>query len=324
MKLIYTVCTASYLYQAFSLGDSIKKTNPDYELIICLTDKMPEVNFPIPYKILPVESINFPALEEYSQKFSIIELACAFKPIFAFYLLKSYPSLEKLIYLDTDIYLYDSLVGIEKNLDEHDIILTPHITKAIPLSERWNEKQYLNAGLYNAGFIAFKRTENSLKFLDWWQTHLNKYGYLDYCKGMGADQLCLNFVPVFYEKVLVDYNPSLNIAYWNLQERELNFVDGKYFVNQNTPLVFFHFSGYNPDKPTLISKHFKLPKNRSQKALKQIIKEYRTELIKNHFNDLKGIIPAYGIYTVPPKEKHPIVKFIEKSAWKVINYVENY
>ncbi len=324
MKLIYTVCTSNYLYQALSLGDSIKKTNPDYEFIICLADKMPDFKLNLPYKVLLLENINFLAFEDYSQKFKILELACALKPVFAQYLLHLYPSLDKIIYLDTDIFVYSSLEGVEKNLDEYDIILTPHITKAISLSERWNEKQYLNSGLYNAGFIAFKRTENSLKFLDWWQTHLNKYGYVNYCQGMFVDQLCLNFVPIFYDKVLIDYNPSLNIAYWNLQERELSFNNGQYFVDKNMPLVFFHFSGYNPDKPTLISKHYKLPKNRSQKALKQIIKEYRTVLINNHFNDLKGIIPAYGIYTVPPKEKNPVVKIIEKSAWKIINYVENF
>ncbi|MDR6564296.1 MULTISPECIES: hypothetical protein [unclassified Arcicella] len=324
MKLIYTVCTSNYLYQALTLGESIEKTNPDYEFIICLADKIPVLDFEIPYKIIPVESINFPALEDYSTKFITLELACALKPIFALHLLAIYPALEKLIYLDTDIYLYRSLEDVEKNLDEHDIIITPHITKEIPLSERWNEKQYLNAGLYNAGFIAFKRTENTLKFLDWWQTHLNKYGYLDYCKGMGADQLCLNFVPVFYDKVLIDYNPGLNIAYWNFQERELSVKDGSYFVNDINPLVFFHFSGYNPEKPKLVSKHLKLSSNKNQQALKQILQQYRISLIKNHFNYFKGIIPAYGIYVAPPKEKHIVGKLIEKSAWKVINYIENF
>ncbi len=324
MKLIYTVCTSNYLYQALTLGESINKTNPDYEFIICLTDKMPTLDFEIPYKIILVENINFPLLEDYTNKFTTFEFTCAFRPIFALHILGLYSTLEKLIYLDTDIYLYESLEGIEKNLDEHDIILTPHITKEIPLSEQWNEKKYLNSGLYNSGFIAFKHTENTLKFLDWWKTHLSKYCYVDYCKGMFVDQLCLNFVPVFYEKVLIDYNPSLNIAYWNLQERKLCFKNDKYFVNETNPLVLFHFSGYNPDKPKLISKHFKIPNIKSQKALMQIVKEYRISLIKNHFNYFKGIIPAYGIYVAPPKEKHIVGKLIEKSAWKVINYIENF
>lgn len=324
MKLIYTVCTSNYLYQALTLGDSIKKTNPDYELVICLTDKLPATEIEIPYQLITIGTINFDGLEEYSKKFTIIELACACKPIFAQHLLAKYPTLDKLIYMDTDIYLYGKLTAIEDNLDVHDIIITPHITREISLAERWNEKQYLNSGLYNAGFIAFKRCENTFNFLSWWRTHLNKYGYLDYCKGMGADQLCLNFVPIFYDNVLIDYNPAQNIAYWNLQERELSIKNGQYFVNEDIPLIFFHFSGYNPEKPKLISKHFKLPKNRSQKALKQIIKEYRTELIKNHFTYFKNIIPTYGIYIIPPKEKNLLVKFIEKSAWKVINYVENY
>lgn len=324
MKLIYTVCTANYLYQALTLGDSLKETNPDYELIICLTDEIPDTSVEIPYRIIPISTLNLPYLQEFSDKYTVIELACACKPIFGLHLLETYPTLEKLIYFDTDICVYQPLTQIEKNLDEYDILLTPHITKAIPLAEKWNEKQYLNAGLYNAGFVAFKRTENTMKFLTWWKTHLKEYGYYDFCRGMGVDQLCLNFAPIFFEKVLVDYNPAHNIAYWNLRERTLTYKNHQYVVNDHHPLTFFHFSGYSPDRPTLISKHFSLAQQNTQPALKQIFEAYHQALIRNHYAYFKGLIPTYGKFSPPPKQKNFVVKFIEKSAWKVINFIEHY
>ena len=47
----------------------------------------------------------------------------------------------------------------------------------------------------------------------------------------------------------------MNVAYWNLHERELTRdATGRWFVNDQ-PLRFFHFSGFNPREPHLLSKH---------------------------------------------------------------------
>ena len=324
MKLIYTVCTANYLYQALTLGESLQKTNPDYELIIGLADELPVIDFEIPYQLISIKDLNFPHLEEYHQKYSTLELACACKPIFALHILEKYPDIETLIYCDTDIYFYNRLVQIEEYLQEKDIILTPHITQEIQLTEKWNEKEILNAGLYNAGFIAVKRSENTFRFLNWWKSHLKDYGFYDFCQGMGVDQLCLNFVPIFFENVLIDYNPTHNMAYWNLRERALTFENNQYIVNHKFPLIYFHFSGYNPENQKVLSRHIDLKKSKDNTVLNAILAEYHHALLKNHYDLLKNFVPKFGVYTPPPKTKNTIVKFIEKASWKVINFIENY
>jgi hypothetical protein len=182
----------------------------------------------------------------------------------------------------------------------------------------------LNAGLYNTGFVAMKRSENTFKFLKWWKNHLKDYGYYDFCNGMGIDQLCVNFVPIFYDKVLIEYNPAYNLAYWNLHERKVEFIDGKVIINGKENLLFFHFSGYTPDKPNLLSKHVKSSKIGNYPVLKPLFKEYNKALLRNHFQFFKQIIPAYGTFIPPKKENNFVVKLIEKSAWKVINFIENY
>ena len=237
---------------------------------------------------------------------------------------EKYPDLEKLIYFDTDLWIMDSIESIEKNLDSYDIIITPHITQPIDLQKEWNEKQFLNAGLYNTGFVGMKRSENTFKFLNWWKNHLKDFGYYDFCNGMGIDQLCVNFVPIFYDKVLIEYSPAYNLAYWNIHERKVTFDNGKYVINGREKLMFFHFSGYTPDKPNLLSKHIKSSKISNYPVLKILFKEYNEALLRNHFHFFKQIIPTYGMYNLPKKEKNFVSKFVEKSAWKAINFIENF
>ena len=211
MKLIYTVCTANYLYQALTMGESLKKTNPDYELIIGLVDKLPLTDFEIPYQIIPISEVQEVNLSGFKGEYTVMEVATACKPIFGLYLFEKYPDLQKLLYFDTDLWITDSVETIEKSLDSYDIIITPHITQPIDLQEEWNEKQFLNAGLYNTGFVGMRRSENTFKFLNWWKNHLKDYGYYDFCNGMGIDQLCVNFVPIFYDKVLIEYSPKMGL-----------------------------------------------------------------------------------------------------------------
>ena len=324
MKLIYTVCTANYLYQALTMGESLKKTNPDYELIIGLVDELPVMDFEIPYQIIQISEVQEVNLAGFKGEYTVMEVATACKPVFGLYLFEKYIALEKLIYFDTDLWITDTIESIEKNLDSYDIIITPHITQPIDLQEEWNEKQFLNAGLYNTGFVGMKRSENTFKFLNWWKNHLKEYGYYDFCNGMGIDQLCVNFVPIFYDKVLIEYSPAYNLAYWNIHEREVTFENGKYVINRIENLMFFHFSGYTPDKPNLLSKHIKSSKISNYVVLNPLFKEYNEALLRNYFQFFKQIIPAFGKYNPPKKEKNFVATFIEKLAWKMINIIENF
>ena len=57
-----------------------------------------------------------------------------------------------------------------------------------------------------------------------------------------------------YTRVHIVRDTSYNVAYWNLDHRDLTYIDGTYLVD-GQPLHFFHFSGYSPNAPYLLSKH---------------------------------------------------------------------
>ena len=58
--------------------------------------------------------------------------------------------------------------------------------------------------------------------------------------------------------------------------------------------------------------------------LKTLFSDYNEALLRNHFQFFKSIIPAYGIFNPPKKEKNFVTQIVEKSTWKVINFIENF
>jgi len=67
--------------------------------------------------------------------------------------------------------------------------------------------------------------------------------FFDSKRGMFAEQLWLNLVPIYFNKVDILRHEGCNVSYWNLHERFLSEIDNVYYVNQKIPLIFYHYSG---------------------------------------------------------------------------------
>ncbi len=322
MNLIFTVCSANQLPQAFALGKAIQQHQPACEFVIGLADEMPTTS-DLPFKIIPITVLALPFFEKMSKQFTSAEFVAACKPAFASYFFKENPTLEKLICIDPWILVTDSLSEVFDKLSEANILLTPNISAAIDLKRECNEMQFLNEGLYSSGFIGMKRSETTVAFLGWWQTHLLKYGYLDYEKGMGSDLLCLNFVPLFYDKVTVDFDPAYNVAFWNLSEKTIEYKEGTYWINGQKKMVFFNFKGYSFQKPTHLSSYWKSAHLKNFPVLKPLVEHYQQALINQKASEFASIIPAYGRYVPTPKELNFIEKGVKSIAKGIINTINN-
>jgi lipopolysaccharide biosynthesis glycosyltransferase len=257
MILVFTICSNNYLAQAITLGQSLIRNNPDYLFKIGLVDKKnSQIDYgTLNFEVIEVEKIGIGELDKMILRYDIQELNTAVKPFFFKYFFNSGDSFDKIIYLDPDILVYSSFSELEKELDKYDILVTPHISGPINDDRLPSENSFLNAGLYNLGFIAIKKAPNSQNMVDWWSQRLTNKGFNDVKNGMFTDQIWINFVPIFFEKVSIFTHSGYNMAYWNLHERVLSVNSTNIIVNNNYPLVFFHFSGYSPHKPEAISKY---------------------------------------------------------------------
>jgi hypothetical protein len=287
---VFTIVSRNYFAYARTLGDSLKKSNPDVEFNILIVDRK-DLDFErqhADWKITWVEDLGIPQFEHVAFKYDILELNTNVKPTFAKRLLGQY---EKVIYLDPDIYVYDRLQRILDLLDKHAVVLTPHITEPIDDDKLPGEPEFLNSGIYNLGFAAFNNTAESLKLLSWWERRCLNLAYNEQAMGFFVDQKWMDFVPSLCATAFVLRDRQYNVAYWNLHERTVDW-DGCRPCVDGLPLTFFHFSGLPPEGDDRVSKYQTRFRLKERPDVLPLFVSYR-ELLKvnGHDNYLKL---AYG------------------------------
>jgi hypothetical protein len=293
--VVVTTCSANHLAQANALGDSLLKYNPGYKYVIGLADKLSEAvkkDFRFPYEIIQAEDLKLPAFNEMYKRYNTFELNCALKSFFLDHVMRR-DKPAKLLFMDSDVLAFHSLDYITGQLNDHSILLTPHIFSPFPAdSHKPQERDILKAGLYNAGFIALKNDQTGNAFLKWWTDRMVDQCYERPKMGWVVDQNWLNFAPIYFDNVLAVSHLGCNVAYWNLHERKIDKRGNEYFVNDEYPLLFFHFSGYQFSLPEIISRHGSRQNMRDFPMLKELFDTYHGMLRENrHAEMLK--IPCY-------------------------------
>ncbi|QJW90730.1 glycosyl transferase [Spirosoma taeanense] len=302
MTLAFTICSVNYLAQARTLGDSLRQTNPNYQYVIGLVDKlsvaslspelMPE------YPMVEVDQIGIPDFAAMCDRYDITELNTAVKPFYIDYFIKKSPDVTEIIYFDPDIIVFQPLDKLNRDLAEHSIVLTPHTCSPTPDWERPNEQHHLNTGIFNLGFIGLRNDSTAQQFVDWWKRRLVYECRIDLCNGLFVDQHWVNFAPVYYDNVLIDHYLGYNVAYWNLHERYLSTDEtGQWRVNETDYLHFFHYSGYNPYRPDEVSKYQTRYTFLERPDARPLFDLYRDRLLTN-FNDQYRQYPC--VYIKPP------------------------
>jgi hypothetical protein len=306
MTLIFTLCSNNYLAQAITLGNSLIRYNPCYAFIIGLVDrKNSSIDYSaIPFEILEVEKIGISAFDEMYKKYNITELNTAVKPFYFQYLFINRTDVKSIVFLDPDIMVYSPFTELENELESSDIIIIPHFITPLNDDKLQAEEDFLNSGLYNLGFIAIKNTGVGFKMIDWWAERLRYKAYIDFKRGLFNDQIWINFVPIFFNPVKVFTHPGYNMAYWNLHERALSLKGKGLYVNGRIPLVFYHFSGYNPLIPSILSKYQNRFSFKELPEIEELFKNYSTQLFLNGYNKYIEFPSVYsGIKEKTEREK---------------------
>ena len=252
-----TICAANYLPFAKTLANSFLKFHPKSKFYLLLVDgDASEVTNNLGPEITVIKPSDLDLDPDVFMRmaiyYDVTELSTALKPLGLKYLLDT--GSEIAIYLDPDIEVFSELVEIPKHLESANIALTPHSLHGFPDDElRPSARDIMASGTFNLGFIAIKNSTQSYEFLSWWNEKLIFDCVSDVENNLFTDQRWIDFVPSYYSfSVIREY--GYNVAYWNLHEREITKQDSEYYIN-SSPLRFFHFSGFSPNKPWILSKH---------------------------------------------------------------------
>lgn len=251
-----TISSNNFLPYGLTCLSSAKKFN-DYDLFYLIADEFKDDLYKkyedkITFVKLTQLDKTEAELANLEFKYTIVEFNTCVKPAFYQYLFSL--GYENVIYLDPDIECYDKLSYLDILLETYLIVLTPHkITSK--KSSFFDENAFLNNGIYNLGFIGMHKSTETDRFLKWWDLALKDGCYLDYGKGFATDQIWLNLVPVYFDKVYISKHPGMNIAFWNIDERNISdnlTVDSK-------KIQFIHYSSMSINcKKELLDKIFSI------------------------------------------------------------------
>jgi hypothetical protein len=292
-----TIISKNYLAYARTLGKSIKQHHPNDIFFVLIVDKI-ENKFDInqeDFVVVNLNVLNIKNFDDFSFKYSVVELSTAVKPYLLEYLIDYY-SLKKIIYLDPDIYVYQSLDYLFSLLDSYSGILTPHITQSYPEDNKiMQDNHILLSGLYNLGFIAISNSDSAKSLIKWWQNKLYEQCIIDQSNGLFVDQKWMDFTPIMFDNIYILKKSGYNIAYWNLHQNTIELKDAIWHCN-NQPLYFYHFSGIQLDQLELISKYQTRFTLLNKPELNLLFKNYRQCLIENNYYECIKWIYTYDYY----------------------------
>jgi hypothetical protein len=286
VHIIISICSANYLAHAKTLGDSILEHNPEVHFVIGLVDVLSadvEMTGFERFEVLDVaKALPEGVFNDLLSKYYLVELNTAVKPYLMDYLYKRDPLVETVSYFDPDIKVYSSLLPLFQNVRDKGIIVTPHGCTYDDSKENIaGELSMLACGIYNLGFIATSRSDETSEFLRWWMLRLR-----DHCAhrtdipGTFFDQNWVMLAGIYFTKFYVEKNPGYNLAWWNLFERKVSIGKSGYVVNGNTPLVFVHFSAYKPEHDDHIAWRVQKPMGFDyHPELKPLFDDYKKSLL---------------------------------------------
>ena len=291
-----TIVARNYLAQARVLARTFFEQHPDGSFTVLLLDPNgTEDPAAEPFDLVGPDEVigadNYGVLKSY---YSVLELATAVKPALLSYILDRH---DHAVYLDPDLWIRKPLSEVPGLAVQHGIVLTPHLLEPLPLDHMSASEEYImRSGIYNLGFIAVG--EKARPFLSWWWERLQRHCLVAIDRGLFTDQRWVDWAPSMHDFYILK-DPALNVAYWNLSNRTVTKEGDEYYV-KGEPVRFFHFSGYSPDRPHVLSKH--LGDNprvllSQEPGLKAACDAYGQMLIDEGF--LEAVTEPYGGDTLP-------------------------
>ena len=292
-----TIITEDYLHFAETIFSSLRTFNNECQFQVLIVDatKKPSKNFKIHLKTEVQQCLP----QEYKQikKYELdlkSSFRWAFKPLFLKYLIEK-ERIEKVIYLDPDIFFYNSPDFLFDYLEESNVLLTPHWRSKDPFVDKNNFDLIFKGGIYNAGF--FGCNKYSIPILDWW---LKVCSYkMVKSNGMYVDQAFLNLMPVYFsEQVILIQHKGCNVAGWNQVECKRSVKNEKVLINEQYPIIFIHFTPgtifeINTGNDKLLAPYLK----EYEETLRRFLPQFAFEddkLNKNSESGLFGIFRKWG------------------------------
>jgi predicted O-linked N-acetylglucosamine transferase (SPINDLY family) len=241
---MYFYCTYfdhRYLPKGLALYESLRQHCQQFRLwVLCLDqpcfDVLTAMKLP---NIEPILMKDFEQDDEALAKAkldrTLVEYYFTCTPTLPLYIFKNYPEVDLVTYLDSDIFFFSDPSPIYDELQNHSIGIIEHRFPPKLESLKFN-------GIFNVGWVSFRKDTAGLECLDWWRDRCNEWCHDYHQDGKFADQKYLDDWPQRFERVAILQYPGINIAPWNLDTYPISLQNNQVYVSER-PAIFFHFHG---------------------------------------------------------------------------------
>src|SRR5262245_22752891 len=249
-----TIISRNFLSYARVLVQSYHQHMPGGRFYLLVVDDLPvgtEADADV--RVLGPQDLGISHFFDMVFQYDVAELCTAVKPSLLRVLFNRFGE-EQVLFLDPDILVMRPLEELRGPLTEASIVLTPSCLQPLPTDgKRPDDRDMLQAGAYNLGFLALRKSDQALAFLDWWEERLRKGGaVVDVSRGLMTDQKWVDLVPSYFPSTHIFRDETYNVAWWNIYHRQVTADGGQFLVN-GRPLTFYHFSGFKPDRPDVFT-----------------------------------------------------------------------
>ena len=294
MPAFFTIVSANYIAFAATLMQSVRRFHPDAARFIILADVRHDFgDLDLAAEIIACDELGIALIGNMQLWYSVIEFNTAVKP-FAFGHLFTVRGFDAAIYLDPDIQLYAPLHHVLAALNDHSLVLTPHMTKPLQDGHHPSDLSIMKSGVYNLGFAALRNDEDGRTLLDWWRNRLFTHCRVDIAANIFTDQRWMDLAPAFVDRVKLLRRPGYNVAYWNLLHRIVEQGEDGMWRANGEPLAFFHFSGIDPEDPAVFSRHQDRFTAETLGAVARLCQDYRARVLANGWAISNKIPYAYA------------------------------
>ncbi len=250
------------------LGESFLEHHPASTFTVLVVDDEP-CDFGADIETARLADLDLDAASLSTMKtiYDVMEFSTAVKPSFLRLLLRSQDETGIACYLDPDIQVFSNFDAQVEPAIEHGIVLTPHALEPVPRDGmNVSEGTIMQSGMYNCGFLAVSNQGRA--FLDWWDERLRFDAVVDFEQSHFTDQRWVDWVPSLFDYQICR-DSGMNVAWWNIHERPIDASVSPPAVvaaSEAHPVRFVHFSGFDPQRPDVLSKH-QLPAPRVDHAV---------------------------------------------------------
>ena len=282
--LNYSFCTffdQNYLARGFTLIESLRLKGDNAEiLVICLDkitlDSLTPFSKSLRLNLVSLDKllIEYPELSATRKSRSEVEFYFTCTPFVIKFSLSTKPDKHLVIYLDADLYFFESPQLIISQSKDHSVSIIPH-------NYPWFLKHLASRyGFFNVGLMVFKNDFSGNSVLNWWAQNCLAWCH-DYPEaGKFADQGYLNDFYQISDGTKVLTHPGFNLAPWNTASNVLSFRNKGVQID-GLPLVFFHFHNLKQRGHRWFTSQVNYLSPLSRRAIKSIYHPYLVHLEKS-------------------------------------------